>query len=93
VEVQSVKVKSVKRVKKMVISTCPLSLPFLSCLLTLTLVQLDMEREAKNLCRFRAQTTGCGNIKFPTPIYPYVTKEVLVESFEVGKRYDTLVSL
>ena len=23
------------------------------------------------------------NIKFPAPIYPYVTKEVLVESFEV----------
>lgn len=43
-----------------------------------------MEQEAKNLCRFRDQMTGYGNIKFPAPIYPYVTREVLVESFEVS---------
>lgn len=54
--------------------------------------QLDMEQEAKNLCRFRDQTTGYGNIKFPTPIYPYITKDVLVESFEAGTQISEYLS-
>ncbi len=46
--------------------------------------QLNLKREARNLRRFRNKMSSYSNLTFPTPIYPYVTSEVLVESFEVG---------
>ena len=45
--------------------------------------QLDLKLEAKNLLKFQDLMNGYENIKFPTPITPYVTNSVLVESFEV----------
>ena len=45
--------------------------------------QLNLETEAKNLSKFNVLMNGYDNVKFPTPFYPYVTKTVLVETFEV----------
>ena len=45
--------------------------------------QLDMEMEAHNLSKFNMLMTGYDSVKFPTPLYPFVTKSVLVESYEV----------
>ena len=45
--------------------------------------QLDMELEAHNLRRFQKIMGDNKNVKFPTPLFPYVTKSVLVETFEV----------
>ena len=42
-----------------------------------------MEREAQNLSKFRDHMMDDVHIKFPIPIYPYVTRDVLVETFEV----------
>ena len=42
-----------------------------------------MELEAYNLRRFQQIMGDYENIKFPTPLFPYVTKRVLVETFEV----------
>ena len=36
-----------------------------------------------NLRKFKSKMKDYSNISFPTPISPYVTSEVLVESFEV----------
>lgn len=47
--------------------------------------QVNLEKEARNLTRFQSQMSGYHNITFPTPLYPYVTSEVLVESFEVSQ--------
>ena len=33
--------------------------------------------------QFKRKMNNYSNLTFPTPIYPYVTSEVLVESFEV----------
>ena len=46
-----------------------------------------MELEAKNLRRFQQIMGDNENIKFPTPLFPYVTKRVLVETFEVRILY------
>lgn len=48
------------------------------------MLQLDLKLEAKNLLKFQDLMNGYENIKFPTPILPYVTNSVLVESFEVN---------
>ncbi len=42
-----------------------------------------MEMEAHNLSKFNVLMTGYDSVKFPTPLYPFVTKTVLVESYEV----------
>lgn len=47
------------------------------------LVQLDMELEAHNLRRFQQNMGDNYCVKFPTPLFPFVTKRVLVETFEV----------
>ena len=46
-------------------------------------LQLDMEMEAHNLSKFSMLMKGYDTVKFPTPLYPFVTKSVLVESYEV----------
>jgi aarF domain-containing kinase len=46
--------------------------------------QLDMELEARNLQRFQEKLGSNYCVKFPTPLFPYVTKRVLVETFEAG---------
>ena len=45
--------------------------------------QLDLQLEAENLCKFQELLGGYSSVKFPTPIHPFVTRSVLVESFEV----------
>lgn len=57
-------------------------LPANSCVIHT--LQLDLKLEAKNLLKFQDLMNGYENIKFPTPITPYVTNSVLVESFEVN---------
>ncbi len=51
---------------------------------THTHTQLDLKEEAKNLWRFHRLLHYYSKVKFPTPIQPYVTNTVLVESFEVN---------
>lgn len=53
------------------------------CATAESLLQLDMEVEARNLSKFNGLMQGYDNVKFPTPLYPFVTKTVLVESYEV----------
>lgn len=48
-------------------------------------VQLDMELEAWNLKRFQQILGDRDSVRFPTPLFPFVTKRVLVETFEVSK--------
>lgn len=48
------------------------------------MMQLDLKLEARNLQKFHFLMDGYPCIKFPTPILPYVTNSVLVESFEVS---------
>lgn len=50
------------------------------------IVQLDMELEAYNLLRFQQIMGDNEDVRFPTPLFPYVTKRVLVETFEVHIR-------
>lgn len=52
--------------------------------------QLNLAVEAANLSRFAHNFRRWRNVKFPTPLYPLVRPDVLVESFEHGnviKRY------
>eukprot|EP00878_Enallax_costatus_P014058 GHUV01014700.1.p1 GENE.GHUV01014700.1~~GHUV01014700.1.p1 ORF type:complete len:690 (+),score=243.48 GHUV01014700.1:426-2495(+) len=46
--------------------------------------QLDLSVEAQHLDRFGRNFKSWRNVKFPTPIYPFVKQDVLVESFEPG---------
>ncbi|EFJ44870.1 hypothetical protein VOLCADRAFT_106245 [Volvox carteri f. nagariensis] len=46
--------------------------------------QLDLSVEAAHLQRFNANFRSWGNVKFPLPLFPLVTPDVLVESFEEG---------
>lgn len=46
--------------------------------------QLDLSVEAAHLQRFAANFAAWRNVKFPTPLFPLVRPDVLVESFEPG---------
>jgi aarF domain-containing kinase len=46
--------------------------------------QLDLTIEARHLDRFRANFADNPRVTFPAPVWPYVTRTVLVESFEPG---------
>ncbi len=46
--------------------------------------QLDLAVEASHLSRFKHNFRLWPNVSFPTPLYPYVSSDVLVESFENG---------
>ncbi|XP_021251212.1 uncharacterized aarF domain-containing protein kinase 2, partial [Numida meleagris] len=48
----------------------------------LMLQQIDLHYEARNLERFRQNFLDVDFVKFPTPVHPLVTTEVLVETFE-----------
>ncbi|XP_066446349.1 uncharacterized aarF domain-containing protein kinase 2 isoform X2 [Eleutherodactylus coqui] len=47
--------------------------------------QIDLRFEAKNLETFQQKFEKMDFIKFPTPLRPFVTKNILVESFEDGE--------
>ncbi|KAG2497982.1 hypothetical protein HYH03_004241 [Edaphochlamys debaryana] len=46
--------------------------------------QLDLSVEASHLSRFNANFRAWSNVRFPVPLFPLVTADVLVESFEEG---------
>lgn len=46
--------------------------------------QLDLAREAQHLARFNHNFRLWTNLSFPVPIFPLVSPDVLVESFEEG---------
>ncbi|XP_013802575.2 uncharacterized aarF domain-containing protein kinase 2 [Apteryx mantelli] len=48
----------------------------------LMIQQTDLRYEARNLERFRQNFLGVDFVKFPTPLRPLVTTDVLVETFE-----------
>jgi predicted unusual protein kinase regulating ubiquinone biosynthesis (AarF/ABC1/UbiB family) len=54
--------------------------------------QLDLSVEASHLSRFGRNFRGWRNVKFPTPIFPLVTQDVLVESFEPGNAINGYVA-
>ncbi|XP_069715144.1 uncharacterized aarF domain-containing protein kinase 2 [Phaenicophaeus curvirostris] len=48
----------------------------------LMIQQIDLRYEARNLERFGQNFLGVDFVKFPTPLWPLVTTDVLVETFE-----------
>uniref|UniRef100_A0A8C5UJN7 AarF domain containing kinase 2 n=1 Tax=Malurus cyaneus samueli TaxID=2593467 RepID=A0A8C5UJN7_9PASS len=48
----------------------------------LMMQQIDLRYEARNLERFRQNFLDVDFVKFPTPLWPLVTADVLVETFE-----------
>nr|XP_015208518.1 PREDICTED: uncharacterized aarF domain-containing protein kinase 2 [Lepisosteus oculatus] len=44
--------------------------------------QIDLRYEAKNIERFRENFQDVDYVKFPTPLRPFVTRNILVETFE-----------
>lgn len=46
--------------------------------------QIDLRFEARNIQRFRENFRNVDYVKFPTPLQPFVTRTVLVETFEVS---------
>ncbi|XP_040894613.1 uncharacterized aarF domain-containing protein kinase 2 [Toxotes jaculatrix] len=44
--------------------------------------QIDLRFEAKNIERFRDNFRGVDYVRFPTPLRPFVTRTILVETFE-----------
>lgn len=47
--------------------------------------QVDLSREAANLERFNTNFRRTRSVSFPEPLYPLVSPDVLVESFEAGR--------
>ncbi|XP_051885725.1 uncharacterized aarF domain-containing protein kinase 2 isoform X3 [Pristis pectinata] len=47
--------------------------------------QIDLRYEAKIMERFRENFLGMESIKFPIPLRPFITRTVLVETFEESK--------
>lgn len=52
--------------------------------LTELLFQIDLRFEARNIERFRENFRDVDYVKFPTPLQPFVTRTILVETFEVS---------
>lgn len=46
--------------------------------------QIDLRFEARNIERFRDNFRDVDYVKFPTPLQPFVTRTILVETFEVS---------
>uniref|UniRef100_A0A8B9W145 AarF domain containing kinase 2 n=1 Tax=Bos mutus grunniens TaxID=30521 RepID=A0A8B9W145_BOSMU len=44
--------------------------------------QIDLRYEARNLELFQCNFLNVNSVKFPTPLRPFVTKDVLVETYE-----------
>lgn len=57
---------------------------FVPCSFSSTSLQIDLRFEAKNLERFRLNFQEVDYVKFPIPLHPFVTRNILVETFEVG---------
>ncbi|XP_051885724.1 uncharacterized aarF domain-containing protein kinase 2 isoform X2 [Pristis pectinata] len=48
-------------------------------------IKIDLRYEAKIMERFRENFLGMESIKFPIPLRPFITRTVLVETFEESK--------
>lgn len=48
--------------------------------------QIDLRFEARNIERFRDNFRDVDYVKFPTPLRPFVTRTILVETFEVSTK-------
>ncbi|XP_037691948.1 uncharacterized aarF domain-containing protein kinase 2 isoform X2 [Choloepus didactylus] len=44
--------------------------------------QIDLRYEAQNLEHFQNNFLNVNSVKFPTPLHPFVTRDVLVETYE-----------
>ncbi|XP_054419967.1 uncharacterized aarF domain-containing protein kinase 2 [Pteronotus mesoamericanus] len=44
--------------------------------------QIDLRYEARNLEHFQCNFLNVKSVRFPTPLHPFVTREVLVETYE-----------
>ncbi|XP_015443844.1 uncharacterized aarF domain-containing protein kinase 2 isoform X4 [Pteropus alecto] len=44
--------------------------------------QIDLRYEARNLEHFQCNFLNVNSVKFPTPLHPFVTSDVLVETYE-----------
>ncbi|KAG2448971.1 hypothetical protein HYH02_005725 [Chlamydomonas schloesseri] len=53
--------------------------------------QVDLSREANNLRRFNHNFRKTRHVFFPVPLYPLVTPDVLVESFESGEHITSYI--
>jgi hypothetical protein len=58
---------------------------------TAHLTQVDLSREARNLYRFNHNFRHARTVNFPTPYYPLVSPDVLVESFEAGRHISAFI--
>lgn len=54
--------------------------------------QLDLSIEAQNLERFCQNFAGSRQVSFPRPINPFVSPDVLVETFEQGTPIGDLIA-
>ncbi|KAG8012817.1 putative aarF domain-containing protein kinase 2, partial [Nibea albiflora] len=45
-------------------------------------IKIDLRFEAKNMERFRDNFRNMDHVRFPTPLRPFVTRNILVETFE-----------
>ncbi|XP_059582450.1 uncharacterized aarF domain-containing protein kinase 2 isoform X6 [Alligator mississippiensis] len=68
--------------EKLMIYQC-LEMDFLRiCPLIFSATQTDLRYEAKNLERFQQNFLDMDFVKFPTPLRPFVTRNILMETFE-----------
>ncbi|KAM9854689.1 putative aarF domain-containing protein kinase 2 [Aulostomus maculatus] len=54
--------------------------------------QIDLRFEAKNIERFRDNFQNVDYVKFPTPLRPFVTRTILVETFEESEPISNYLS-
>lgn len=58
----------------------------------LSFIQVDLAREASNLQRFNFNFRHTSHVQFPVPLYPLVSSEVLVETFEEGDHITSYIT-
>ncbi|XP_010745404.3 uncharacterized aarF domain-containing protein kinase 2 [Larimichthys crocea] len=54
--------------------------------------QIDLRFEAKNMERFRENFRDMDYVRFPTPLRPFVTRNILVETFEESEPISNYLS-
>ena len=63
-----------------------------SCHIFLRWMQVDLAREARHLWQFNYNFRHSRHVTFPYPVYPLVSDEVLVETFEARPACTPLLS-
>ncbi|XP_041460416.1 uncharacterized aarF domain-containing protein kinase 2-like [Lytechinus variegatus] len=54
--------------------------------------QINLKLEAENLDKFHQNFSKVPHIKVPQPVWPFVTEDILVETFESGQSISTFIS-